>query len=118
MRKTYIFTFIVLLSLTGSVPVENIGIASWYGGSERLNRYTANGEIFDPDGFTCASWDYPLGTKLRVTNVVNNKNVIVRVNDRGPNKRFGRAIDLTKNAFKNIECPKKGLVMVKIEKIK
>jgi len=92
-------------------------IASWYGGGEKLNKLTASGEIFNPQALTCASWDYHFGTRLKVTNAKNNKIVIVRVNDRGPNKRLGRAIDLTKRAFSKIADTKQGLVLVKIERI-
>lgn len=94
------------------------GIASWYGGGEKLNECTANGEIFNPVTLTCASWDFPFNTKLKVTNSANGKSVIVRVNDRGPNKKLGRAIDLTKHAFSHIADIKKGLVTVKIEKMR
>jgi len=93
------------------------GIASWYGGKEKLNRYTASGEIFDPEGYTCASWYYPFETYLKVTNLRNGKSVIVRVNDRGPAKRLGRIIDLTKRAFSEIEDLRRGLIRVKVEKI-
>jgi len=95
----------------------NAEIASWYGGGEKLNKYTANGEIFDPKKLTCASWDHPFDTRLKVINAENGKSVIVRVNDRGPNKRLGRAIDLTKLAFSKIADTRKGLAFVRIEKV-
>lgn len=96
----------------------NTGLASWYGGGEKLNKHTANGEEFDSSDFTCASWDYPFNTLLKVTNVSTGQSVVVRVNDRGPNKRLGRAIDLTKRAFTEIGDIRKGLVTVKIDKVK
>lgn len=92
-------------------------IASWYGGGEKLNKHTASGEVFDPQALTCASWDYHFGTRLKITNAKNNKTVVVRVNDRGPNKRLGRAIDLTRHAFSKIANLKQGLALVKIERI-
>ena len=92
-------------------------IASWYGGGEKLNKHTASGEVFNSRALTCASWDYHFGTRLKVTNAKNNKTVIVRVNDRGPNKRLGRAIDLTKRAFSKIADTKQGLVIVRIERV-
>ena len=95
-----------------------IGIASWYGGGEKLNKYTASGEEFDPNKLTCASWDYSFGTKLLVTNLENGKSVVVRVNDRGPAKRLGRLIDLTREAFRRIADLKKGLIKVKVKVLK
>jgi len=112
--RIYALVLISLL-LMGFSYVE--GIASWYGGGEKLNKYTASGEIFDPEGYTCASWYYPFGTYLKVTNLRNGKSVIVRVNDRGPAKRLGRIVDLTKKAFSEIEDLKRGLVRVRVEKI-
>lgn len=88
--------------------------ASWYGGGERLNTHTANGDRFDPTALTCASWDYPFGTILRVTNLANGRTVLVRVNDRGPAKRLRRAIDLSRAAFARLADLKKGLIRVEI----
>ncbi|MFH1791488.1 MAG: septal ring lytic transglycosylase RlpA family protein [Candidatus Omnitrophota bacterium] len=93
------------------------GIASWYGGGEKLNKHTASGEVFDPSDHTCASWDYNFGAILKVTNTANGKSVVVRVNDRGPHKRLGRVIDLSKRAFSEIESLKKGLTIVEIEQV-
>lgn len=91
--------------------------ASFYGNGERLNKYTANREVFNPRAMTCASYYYKFNTLLKVTNLKNNKSVIVRVNDRGPNKRLHRAIDLTKYAFLQIASLDKGIIEVKIEKV-
>ncbi len=95
------------------------GRASWYSRYDAgINRRTANNEIFDDRDMTCAMWDVPFNQKLRVTNLDNGKSVIVRVNDRGPHKRFvrkGRIVDLTKSAFKRIAGPKNGLVSVQVE---
>ncbi|MFH1593699.1 MAG: septal ring lytic transglycosylase RlpA family protein [Candidatus Omnitrophota bacterium] len=109
----------ITLALTASVAIgsETGLIASWYGGGEKLNKYTANGEVFDAKELTCASWDHPFNTRLKITNIGNGKSVIVRVNDRGPNKRLGRAIDLTKYAFSSVADTESGLIFVKIEKL-
>ena len=109
-----IVTLILLASVSGYVFAET-GIASWYGGGEKLNKYTANGDVFSPNEDTCASYAYKFGTLLKVTNVENGKSVIVRVNDRGPNKRLGRVIDLSKGAFSKIASVKKGLIKVNVE---
>jgi len=108
-------TTIFMMPVTASTGGGTI--ASWYGGGEKLNKHTASGEVFNPQALTCASWDYHFGTRLKVTNAKNNKTVVVRVNDRGPNKRLGRAIDLTKGAFSKIADPKQGLALVKIEPV-
>ena len=92
--------------------------ASWYGGGEKLNEYTALGEKFNPNQLTCASWDYPFGTVLRITNLGNDRSVVVVVNDRGPNKRLNRAIDLTREAFSRIADLDEGIIQVEIEVIR
>lgn len=70
------------------------GYSSWYG-NEFHGRSTANGEIYDQYGFTCAHRTLPFGTWLRVT--FRGRSVIVRVNDRGPFVR-GRILDLSRGA--------------------
>ncbi len=95
---------------------QTLGIASWYSESDPgINLHTANGEIFDDAQRTCASWDFPFGTLLRVTSIKNGKSVICRVNDRGPAKRLGRLIDLTSSAFREVAPLKAGLIQVKVE---
>jgi len=59
------------------------GLASWYG-EDFHGRQTANGEIFDMNSVSAAHATLPMPTYLRVTNLANNRSVIVRVNDRGP----------------------------------
>lgn len=72
--------------------------ASWYGGGERLNSRTATGERFRPAGFTAAHRTLPFGTWLEVTSLATGRAVRVRVNDRGPAKWTGRALDLSRAA--------------------
>jgi len=95
------------------------GIASWYSEDDAgILPTTANMEIFDDEGLTCAIWDVPFHTLIRVTNQINGKSVIVRVNDRGPAKRLvkeGRIIDLTKAAFAEIASLDEGLIQIKME---
>ncbi|MEM4134431.1 MAG: septal ring lytic transglycosylase RlpA family protein [Candidatus Micrarchaeia archaeon] len=115
--KSKIF-FILFFSLA-YLYCEEYGLASWYGGGEPLNYYTANGEVFSPYKFTCATRNYPFGTLLRVVNIRNGKDVIVRVNDRGPADWLpSRIIDLTKTAFEQIEDLEKGLTFVRVEVLK
>jgi rare lipoprotein A len=88
--------------------------ASYY--SDKLNgRKTANGEKFDNTKYTAAHKKLKFGTKVKVTNTVNNKSVIVTINDRGPFTK-GREIDLTKKAFMEIAKNKqRGGLIVHLE---
>lgn len=74
------------------------GISSWYGPGFEGNR-TANGDVFDPDLYTAASRDLPLGTWLYVTH--GGRGVVVLVNDRGPFIE-GRILDLSQAAAEAI----------------
>jgi rare lipoprotein A len=87
------------------------GIASWYGW-ESGNR-TAMGHPFDPRRLTAAHRTLPLPTKVHVTNLENQRSVVVLVNDRGP---FidGRLIDLSQGAAQKIGMRKKGTARVKV----
>lgn len=89
------------------------GIASYYA-HDFHGKKTSNGEIFDMNAITAAHRTFPFGTKVRVTNLENNKKVVVRINDRGPFKE-GRIIDLSLGAAKEIELIKSGTVRVRLE---
>jgi len=83
---------------------------------------TAKGEnmYLQPFAKTAASWFYPIGTKLKVYCFDTNEQVIVTVNDRGPNKELvkkGRIIDLSPAAFKKLAPLNMGIIYVKIERI-
>lgn len=81
-------------------PYNERGIASWYG--MKFHGYaTANGEIYDVYQYTAAHKTLPLPSYVRVTRQDNGKNVVVRVNDRGPFHE-GRIIDLSYQAAKHI----------------
>lgn len=110
-----VIIFSIIFFFIASAFAET-GIASLYGNGEPLNIHTANKEVFDPKAMTCATYNYPFNTMLKVTNLKNNKFVIVRVNDRGPNKRLGRVIDLSRGAFQRIAKLDEGIIEVKIEK--
>ena len=85
---------------------------SWYG-EECRGRLTASGVPFDPAAFTCASYKYPLGTRLLVSH--KNCTVLVTVNDRGPAKRLHRTLDLSRAAFQKLAPLKKGVITVTIQ---
>lgn len=89
-----------------------IGIASWYG-YESGNK-TASGSRFNPKALTAAHRTLPLLSKVKVTNMKNNKSVIVLINDRGPYHGH-RLIDLSLASAKAIDM--KGLGRVTIETI-
>ena len=87
-------------------------LASWYGGGERLNRHTASGEVFRPNGLTAAHRSLPLGTRLAVTYA--GRTVVVRVNDRGPAKWTGRSLDLSRGAAHALGFAQRGTARVHI----
>lgn len=87
--------------------------ASWYGGYFH-GRSTANMEVFDKNLLTAAHKTLPLGSYLLVTNLNNDKQVLVRVNDRGPYVR-GREIDLSEAAAKIIGSHGGGVVPIRYE---
>jgi rare lipoprotein A len=90
--------------------------ASWYGENHR-GRLMANGQPFDPDKLTAASWFYDLGTKVVVT--CDDRSVVVEITDRGPAKRLvqkGRTLDLSRAAFAKLASPDLGLIDVTIKK--
>jgi len=90
--------------------------ASWYG-PRFHGRLTANGEIYDQMGYTAAHKSLPFGTLLKITNPKINKSVVVRINDRGPYIP-GRKIDLSKKVAMELDAYDKGVVKLKVEKIK
>ncbi len=92
------------------------GKASYY--DEFFNgRKTANGEIFSHTLLTAAHPSWPFNTKVKITNLVNNNTVVVRINDRGPFVK-GRCIDVSKQAAKVLGFLNSGVVEVKMEVLK
>ena len=87
------------------------GIATFYGVGDGFHgQRTANGETFDAYRWTAAHPTLAMGTKIRVTNQDNGKQVIVRINDRGPYSHAD--IDLSYAAFAHIESTRKGNAIV------
>ncbi len=87
----------------------NSQTASYYASGE----VTANGESFDPNGLTAAHRKLPFGTIVNVRNLSNNKEIMVRINDRGP-YIDGRALDLSRGAAKELDMLDSGLAEVVI----
>ena len=89
------------------------GIASYY--SDRFDgKETANGEIYEHSKMTAACNILPLGTWIRVTNISNNRSVVVHTNDR-LHIRMKRIVDLSRTAAEKLGYTKKGLTQVKVE---
>lgn len=88
------------------------GLASYYA-DKYHGKKTANGEVFDMYGLTCAQNQLPFNTWLEVRNIGNDRTVIVRVNDRGPFVT-GRIIDLSYGAAKELGMLKAGVQEVEI----
>ena len=101
-------------SLVSYIPFKENAHASYY--HDKFNgRKTASGIPFDNNLYTAAHKTLKFGTKVRVTNTVNNSSVIVTINDRGPFVK-GREIDLSKKAFMEIAKHKlSGQLIVNIE---
>ena len=91
---------------------EQVGIASWYGDFFH-GRKTANGEIYNMDALTAAHPTLPMPTYVTVTNLANDRTIVVRINDRGP-YHDGRIIDLSHRAAELLGLYPKGSGMVRV----
>jgi len=98
-----------------SLASSQKGTASYY--SDRFQgRRTASGERYNRNGLTAMHRSLPFGTRLRVTNLGNNRSIEVRVNDRGdPTNR--RLLDLSRRAANELGFIRAGLAQVKLEVI-
>ena len=92
---------------------DRIGIASWYGHAFQ-GRSTANGEVFDRHGLTAAHPTLPLPSIVRVTNLANQREIELRVNDRGPFVD-DRLIDLSQEAARELGFERQGIARVRIQ---
>ena len=92
---------------------SQVGYASWYG-KKFHGRKTASGETYDMYAMTAAHRTLPFGTQVRVTNLDNQQQTVVKINDRGPFVR-GRIIDLSKKAAKEINMIASGTARVKLD---
>lgn len=119
MKKTgymlilYVIMAFLPLPLIGQDVYIQYGKASFYG-DKFQGRTTANGERYDHDKLTAAHLSLPFGTRVKVTNLSNNKTTTVRINDRGPFVE-GRIIDLSKRAAQQLDFIPLGIIDVKIE---
>ena len=89
------------------------GRASYYG-RRFAGRQTASGERFNPSAYTAAHRTLPFGSRIRVTNLHNDREVVVRINDRGP-YAHGRIIDLSRAAAQALGFIHAGTAAVRLE---
>lgn len=100
---------------TARVARTFYGQASFY--SNKFNgRRTASGEIFSQSKFTCACNVLPLGTWIKVTNLRNGRDVVVKINDR-IHPKMRRVVDLSSAAAHKLGFVSRGLTRVKVEVI-
>ena len=91
---------------------SDTGKASYYADSLQ-GRKTASGERYNRNKLTAAHRKLPFGTRVRVTNLKNNRSVVVRINDRGPFVR-GRIIDLSHQAARELDMVRTGVASVRV----
>lgn len=96
----------------GDVAADT-GQASFYA-SSMTGRPTASGQPFNNDDLSGAHRSYPLGSMVRVTNLANDKSVVVRIVDRGPYAP-GRVINVSQSAAKQLDMLRAGVAEVRLE---
>ena len=103
-----------MITHMGKLPAfHETGTASWYG-AHFQGRKTASGERFDSHLLTAAHRTLPLGSYVRIRSHSNNKSVVVRINDRGPQDK-SRMIDVSYAAAVALDMVAKGCTEVDIE---
>lgn len=103
-------------NVTNNLQLPQEGQASFY--AKRFQgRPTASGEPYDSTALTAAHRTLPFGTRVKVTNLRNNKSVVVTINDRGPQHR-NRIIDVSKAAARKLDFVQRGTTRVRIEEAK
>jgi len=95
--------------------LRTTGLVSYYA-DDLAGNPTASGQPYDPDRLTASHRTLPFGTRVRVTRTYTGKEVVVRINDRGP-KKEERILDLSQRAAEELEMIDAGIVEVEIEVI-
>ncbi len=113
--KQLIIISLLLLGFASVVAQTHRGKASYYS-KRATGARTASGARLHHDSLTCAHRTYAFGTLLRVRNITNGKEVVVKVTDRGPFGR-GRIIDLSYRAARELNMLSQGVVMVEVEPV-
>jgi rare lipoprotein A len=101
--------------VAADTPFKQRGLASWYG-TKFHGRKTASGELFSVNGFTAAHRTLPIPSYARVRSVATGKEIIVRVNDRGP-FHSARMLDLSYAAAVKLGIVSLGQAEVEIERL-
>ncbi len=115
-NQVAIFLMFIGICLSGYSQSTETGLASYY--SDKFEgKKTASGEVYKSSKMTAAHRTLPFGTRVKVTNLSNNKSVTVTVNDRGPFVK-DRIIDLSKAAAVKLDYIDQGVAKVKVEPIK
>jgi rare lipoprotein A len=119
----YLFFATALLLLAGCASQDDstidphgydeIGVASFYGSAHQGNR-TASGERFDQQDLTAAHRRLPFGTRVKITNLNNDRSVVVRINDRGPHTR-NRLVDVSRAAAEQLGMIGTGTAKVRVQ---
>ena len=97
----------------GKPIMTEVGLASWYG-PPYAGRKGADGKVYDQNAMTAAHLSLPMGSIVRVTNLVTNQSAVVKITDRGPFVR-GRIIDLSLAAAKATGVYRMGVAKVRVE---
>lgn len=107
---------VLLILFTYSIlNAQEIGNATFYN-KKMKGHHTSDGGKYHPDSLTCAHLKYPLGTLLKVRNPKNEKEVIVKVTDRGPHSRR-LIIDLSYRAAKELDIVRAGIAKVEVSQL-
>lgn len=124
MRQTLALAPLLLALLAGCASREETsdgsgyraeGKASYYS-SRHHGRRTASGERFNMHALTAAHRSLPFGSRVKVTNLRNQRSVVVRINDRGPYAR-GRIIDVSRKAAERLGMLGSGVAPVRLERV-
>lgn len=112
-----LFSILLLIIITfGGLNAQSKGLATYYG-RKFNNKKTASGEMYRKDSMVCAHKTYPFGTLLKVKSQKNDKEVIVRVIDRGPFRKKC-IIDLSYAAAKELDMVHHGILSVEVSEYK
>ncbi|SDS69199.1 septal ring lytic transglycosylase RlpA family protein [Pseudomonas fuscovaginae UPB0736] len=114
------FAFLSLLAGCATHDIDprgydETGTASYYGRKHHGKR-TASGETFDQNALTAAHRQLPFGTRVKITNLANDRSVVVRINDRGPHTR-GRLIDVSRQAAEQLGMLQSGTARVRVQSL-
>jgi rare lipoprotein A len=122
-KSSFLLTWILICPAFGcasllnaqSVPGEiDEGYAVYYADSLDGHQ-TASGELYDKNSLSAAHRKLPFGTTVRVINLNNRRQVLVRINDRGPFSKRRNIIDVSRSAAEHIDMIKDGIVPVRVE---